>query len=1427
MAKKMLASISTTAKLEGETVWSLDDIMEEYGSNRGDVATVKKTQKDESVTISALKKQFRKELAAINEKLRIAFLADKEKVAEERESLRYKQLRRLKKAVREQSAREKSELKKIALRFEVKYMELEIESDMLHEEAQTMYTDPVKRQEYTNQLYRSRDAKHSQINADYNKARLEAIRKREALKGTATIGRKLSKKEEAELIDEAPEIVALKALFDTELSLRSDKQRQRHREIEEIYFVLKDSAHRDELYKRETEKYHKLKDDQEKRLAKAKETVRLRMTGETSGKASGKKRGDFAEVKMPKAKLSISALKKQFRKELAAINEKLRIAFLADKEKVAEERESLRYKQLRRLKKAVREQSAREKSELKKIALRFEVKYMELEIESDMLHEEAQTMYTDPVKRQEYTNQLYRSRDAKHSQINADYNKARLEAIRKREALKGTATIGRKLSKKEEAELIDEAPEIVALKALFDTELSLRSDKQRQRHREIEEIYFVLKDSAHRDELYKRETEKYHKLKDDQEKRLAKAKETVRLRMTGETSGKASGKKRGDFAEVKMPKAKLSISALKKQFRKELAAINEKLRIAFLADKEKVAEERESLRYKQLRRLKKAVREQSAREKSELKKIALRFEVKYMELEIESDMLHEEAQTMYTDPVKRQEYTNQLYRSRDAKHSQINADYNKARLEAIRKREALKGTATIGRKLSKKEEAELIDEAPEIVALKALFDTELSLRSDKQRQRHREIEEIYFVLKDSAHRDELYKRETEKYHKLKDDQEKRLAKAKETVRLRMTGETSGKASGKKRGDFAEVKMPKATKKMDSRGQDGLGKSSVQAFLASKLDAIQQEGKDAGKEYNLVVKSADLKGAGFNHPLLTKNVLEALYSIAAEHHREQKRKDTVGTNYLAHVLGVVSILVNELGVTDPNVIAAAFLHDVFEDSIMYFKNGERDKKNGNEITDLDKRRDLRDIIIEEIQNHKYLKDSGLSLNKNVNGGVISLGRAMTKEDGMDLMSVYYPGLVKQGTSAVALKVADRMYNLRDLKHAASDMDDFVKIYFFGGITNKGKEKEGTIKEFIGNGFVGSLPRSMQVKFKVTYLNQLLANYKRVGASPGEELTPESLAESLKEVDARLAGIEKSDVEKMISEAIKIVDDMIIITAGEKLEDMGKDEIKAQVETAGKEILLGIGQVFGGEEIFDYVLGATPTMLDDGEAAVAESPLTQLKSAWKKMAKVHKLDNVNVKFGLGTEDARGMIREALEKSRELSKRKEKVAGNKRVHMSLSQTVIEELSKDNKINNAWRKTIGIEDGANLQSFLESTVMVTIINDAVMAADGQAEVYIARYVPEALYGLTQLASASAAEKEDPEGFDDAIRSMAHAIGYISNRSDITTILEALEEKIDQVGMKDFYNVVLEIALPAVVKINLEMIKEEWGATANVLRSL
>jgi guanosine-3',5'-bis(diphosphate) 3'-pyrophosphohydrolase len=60
------------------------------------------------------------------------------------------------------------------------------------------------------------------------------------------------------------------------------------------------------------------------------------------------------------------------------------------------------------------------------------------------------------------------------------------------------------------------------------------------------------------------------------------------------------------------------------------------------------------------------------------------------------------------------------------------------------------------------------------------------------------------------------------------------------------------------------------------------------------------------------------------------VLEAL-GFAAHKHRDQRRKDAAASPYINHPIALANVLVREGAVSEPEVVAAALLHDTLEDT----------------------------------------------------------------------------------------------------------------------------------------------------------------------------------------------------------------------------------------------------------------------------------------------------------------------------------------------------------------------------------------------------------------------------------------------------------------------------------------------------------------
>ncbi|XP_005096478.1 guanosine-3',5'-bis(diphosphate) 3'-pyrophosphohydrolase MESH1 [Aplysia californica] len=119
------------------------------------------------------------------------------------------------------------------------------------------------------------------------------------------------------------------------------------------------------------------------------------------------------------------------------------------------------------------------------------------------------------------------------------------------------------------------------------------------------------------------------------------------------------------------------------------------------------------------------------------------------------------------------------------------------------------------------------------------------------------------------------------------------------------------------------------------------------------------------------------------------------NFAAIKHKDQRRKDKEKTPYVNHVIGVAHILTAEAGVTDISVLQAALLHDTVEDTDTTFE--ELEQEFGEHVTS----------IVREVSDDK------------------TLGKADRKRQQIE----HAP---HSSYKAKLVKLADKLYNLRDLK-----------------------------------------------------------------------------------------------------------------------------------------------------------------------------------------------------------------------------------------------------------------------------------------------------------------------------------------------------------------------------------------------------------
>ncbi|XP_067829377.1 guanosine-3',5'-bis(diphosphate) 3'-pyrophosphohydrolase MESH1 isoform X2 [Heptranchias perlo] len=126
----------------------------------------------------------------------------------------------------------------------------------------------------------------------------------------------------------------------------------------------------------------------------------------------------------------------------------------------------------------------------------------------------------------------------------------------------------------------------------------------------------------------------------------------------------------------------------------------------------------------------------------------------------------------------------------------------------------------------------------------------------------------------------------------------------------------------------------------------------------------------------------------------QQILEAA-DFAAKKHKNQRRNDPEGTPYINHPLGVSRILSHEAAITDVVVLQAALLHDTVEDTDTTF--AEIEEKFGEKV---------RSIVAE-----------------------VTDDKSLLKEERKQRQIEHAPHCSRE---AKLVKLADKLYNLRDLK-----------------------------------------------------------------------------------------------------------------------------------------------------------------------------------------------------------------------------------------------------------------------------------------------------------------------------------------------------------------------------------------------------------
>ena len=148
-----------------------------------------------------------------------------------------------------------------------------------------------------------------------------------------------------------------------------------------------------------------------------------------------------------------------------------------------------------------------------------------------------------------------------------------------------------------------------------------------------------------------------------------------------------------------------------------------------------------------------------------------------------------------------------------------------------------------------------------------------------------------------------------------------------------------------------------------------------------------------KRFSKNLKSSYIQGEGMIdkdiHRILTATI------FSATKHQFQIRKDPEGTPYIVHPIGVANLLLEVGSVRDPDIIIAALLHDTVEDT---------------------------DTSLEEIEDY-----FGARVRDFVDE--VSDDKSLSKKERKRLQIEHAPN---KSAGAAQIKLADKMYNLRDLR-----------------------------------------------------------------------------------------------------------------------------------------------------------------------------------------------------------------------------------------------------------------------------------------------------------------------------------------------------------------------------------------------------------
>ncbi len=281
---------------------------------------------------------------------------------------------------------------------------------------------------------------------------------------------------------------------------------------------------------------------------------------------------------------------------------------------------------------------------------------------------------------------------------------------------------------------------------------------------------------------------------------------------------------------------------------------------------------------------------------------------------------------------------------------------------------------------------------------------------------------------------------------------------------------------------------------------------------------------------------------------------------------------------------------------------------------------------------------------------------------------------------------------------------------------------------------------------------------------------------------------------------------------------VTDDSVTID-GSKPYEGNKDEVKEAMTKGVEASAMDVAEVMSKDlpPCYGIIAGGKPEGVTQVEFA---SRLTALKSSGNNFIAEHDLGkegNIRLRNTMGTNEAEKIIREAIDAF------KGEDDSRTRIDLQIARSVLEELEKLEALKDLTREK-------SVEDFLNENTMLTIWKDKENAEDPAAVMPYGSLmgVSFANLNLGHVANLAKENRATPKDQEDAVRLKARALARATNNANsIEDFEKELVEAFNSKGIGDFVKIVFNLALPAITKVDMGMIKEIFAATSEVWRSV